>query len=146
MASYTVLNASQLDILPVVRKDGRLFFLNKDASIALRDDRHRLSAYSISYGAVWDGLSVPWALRWFLPNYDRSNNLYNWAGLLHDALYGSELLPKDTADDVFRSILRDSGVSRFRGSSAEFWMSKFSGGHYGQAHDSHGIRFHIKPM
>lgn len=70
--------------------------------------------------------------------------MFNWAGLIHDALYGSALLPKDVADDVFRSVLRDSGVSRFVASSAEFFMSKFSKSHYGVVHDRHGIRFHVK--
>ena len=142
MSSFRVLSADKLDILHV-KED--LLFLNKPAHLTVYDVA-TLDVYdfNISYAAVWDGLSTPKCLRWFLPSYDEKNNLYNWAGLIHDALYGSALLPKDEADDLFRSLLRDSGISRFKASTAEFWMSKFSKSHYGRIHDRHGIRFHIK--
>ena len=146
MSSFRVLKADQLDILHLKRKDvSGLLFLNKPAHLAIYDVA-TLDVYDfdISYAAVWDGLSTPKCLQWFIPSYIEGNDVFNWAGLIHDALYGSALLPKDVADDVFRSLLRDSGVSRFRASSAEFWMSKFSGSHYGRVHDRHGIRFHVK--
>nr|DAW67870.1 MAG TPA: Protein of unknown function (DUF1353) [Caudoviricetes sp.] len=142
MTSFRVLKADTLDILHI-RDD--LLFLNKPAHLAIYDvNTLEVYDFAISYAAVWDGLSTPKCLRWFLPSYDPKNDLFNWAGLIHDALYGSALLPKDVADDVFRSVLRDAGLSRFKASSAEFVMSKFSKSHYGRTQDRHGIRFHVK--
>lgn len=146
MTSFRVLKASSLDILKLDRPDvAGLLWLNADAHLSLYDvATFDVYDFTVTYGATWDGLSTPRLLQWFIPSYIEGEHLFNWAGLIHDALYGSALLTKDVADDVFRSVLRDSGLSRFRASSAEFWMSKFSKSHYGIEHDTHGLRFHTR--
>lgn len=146
MTSFRTLKADALDISHLNRADtADLLFLNHPAHLAIYEvDSFDVYDFDVSYGAVWDGLSTPKCLQWFIPSYIECNDMFNWAGLIHDALYGSALLPKDVADDVFRSVLRDAGLSRFKASSAEFWMSKFSKSHYGVEHDAHGLRYHIK--
>lgn len=146
MTSFRTLKADTLDILKLRRPDvAGMLWLNHDASLSLYDtDTFDVYDFTVTYGATWDGLSTPRPLQWFIPSYIEGNSMFNWAGLIHDALYGSALLPKDVADDVFRSVLRDAGLSRFRASSAEFWMSKFSKSHYGTEHDRYSIRFHTR--
>lgn len=141
MTSFRVLKATDLDILKL--NTGLL--LQHDAHLTIYDvSSFDVYDFAVTHGATWDGLSTPKCLQWFIPSYIEGNHMFNWAGLIHDALYSSALLPKDVADDVFRSVLRDAGLSRFKASSAEFWMSKFSKSHYGIAHDRYGLRFHVK--
>lgn len=104
------------------------------------DDGNRYT-FSLREGLVWDGASIPAAFRWFLPNVDRLNLAYTSAGLLHDFCYGSECLPKDKADDLFRGVMRDAGISRFKAGVADFAVRHFGASHYGSKNDRLGIRF-----
>lgn len=85
-----------------------------------------------------DGLSVPRPLRWFLPNWDESNQLYNLAGALHDWLYATvgayKVFSRSECDDIFRGILRESGQSRFKASTADYMVGLFAGNsrHWGR--------------
>lgn len=138
MSSYRVTNYSQLEMSSI---DNDKFVLLNDFSITVINSNNSNEKYTIkiSKGAIWDGLSIPKMFRWFLPEIDYTNPLYSASGLVHDCLYASELLPKDKADDIFRSILRDSGISRFKGSTAHWCVSNFAKCHYGKKHDTNGL-------
>lgn len=89
-------------------------------------------------GYICDGLSVPWVFRWFLKNWDDSNDLYNLAGVVHDALYcreGFKIFSREECDDIFRGLLRISGQDRFHASTADFILWIFGRRHWGD--DSH---------
>ena len=76
-----------------------------------------------------DGLSVPKPFRWFLPNWDDDNQLYNLAGALHDWLYATDgvykTFTRSECDDIFRGILHVSGQGRLRASTADFMVGLF---------------------
>lgn len=129
--SFNVLNCSEL--LCTTDEKG-LHVVQKKLVLELMRDDNKLYTITIKKGAKCDGLSIPWGFRWFLPTWDNDNSLYNVAGLVHDLLYGSELLPKDECDDIFRSILRDAGISRFKASTAEWCVQTFAKCHYGKEH------------
>lgn len=124
------------------RADGMYRLLN---TFTARWDGHDGNEYRLTFkrGLVWDGASVPKIFQWYLPNIDRENKAYTLAGLAHDALYGSELLPKDAADDLFRGTMRDAGIPRRKASFAEFLVEHFAGRHYGKKADRWGIRLHV---
>lgn len=85
-------------------------------------------------GFACDGLSVPWALRWFLKNWDEKNELYNIAGIVHDALYGNKgfcVFTRSESDDIFRGLLRESGKDRKHASAADWAVGAFAGSHWG---------------
>lgn len=137
--NYKVKNYTQ----PVIRQldDGEQYILCNDIEVVLKEGNYGyIVRIHIKSGAVWDGLSVPYIFRWFMPNYFIDNPLANVAGLVHDAMYASELVAKDTADDMFRGILRDAGISRFRASTAEYLVEKFAKKHYGIEHDKWNLR------
>ena len=91
-----------------------------------------------------DGLSVPWAFRWFLPSWDKRNQLYNVAGALHDWLYATKgnfgMFYREECDDVFRGLLRESGISRFKAGCADKAVEWFAGGADHWGHDGYGVR------
>ena len=90
-----------------------------------------------------DGLSVPRAFRWFLPSWDTSNELYNLAGAFHDWLYATKGFcgrwSRSECDDAFRGILRESGMSRFKASTADFAVGLFAGNSRHWGNDSYGV-------
>ena len=92
-------------------------------------------------GSCWDGASIPRVFSWFLKSYDTKNSLYTFASLVHDYCYASECVEKDVADDFFRGIMRDSGISRLKASTAEWCVQTFAKNHYGVSHDRFGLRF-----
>lgn len=91
-----------------------------------------------------DGLSVPRAFRWFLPSWDESNELYNLAGAFHDWLYATQgafgRWNRSECDDAFRGILRESGMSRFKASTADFAVGLFAGNSRHWGNDSYNVR------
>lgn len=125
-------------------KENDLYVIDEDFSIVLQDNKKNVFTITIKEGAKCDGLSIPSVFTWFLPKWDKKNELYNIAGIVHDALYASELVHKDIADDIFRGILRDSGVSRFKASTAEWCVEKFAKNHYGKKHDKYNMRDYIE--
>ena len=123
-------------------KENGLYVIEDDFSVVLCDNNDNVFTITIKEGAKCDGLSVPAVFTWFLPKWDKKNELYNIAGIVHDALYASKLVHKDIADDIFRGILRDSGVSRFKASTAEWCVEKFAKKHYGS--DEYGMKDYIE--
>lgn len=95
--------------------------------------------FIVHKGAMTDGLSVPKIFQWYLPDWDNSNTLYNVAGIVHDAAYGSELLSKTIADQLFYEGLISAGINRFKASTAKWAVQNLAGLHYGKKHDDFGI-------
>ena len=90
-----------------------------------------------------DGLSVPKAFRWFLPSWDYKNSLYNLAGAVHDWLYSTGgnfgMFTREECDDIFRGLLRESGISRFKAGCADKAVEWFAGGSSHWNNDSYGV-------
>ena len=120
------------------RKDGS-HVLNNNFLLIVRADRDGVTmelTFAFREGFRCDGLSVPWAFRWFLPSWDSKNSLYNVAGAVHDWLYatkGYSILRREECDDIFRGLLRESGISRFKAGAADKAVEWFAGGknHWG---------------
>lgn len=94
-------------------------------------------------GFICDGLSVPWAFRWFLKSWDEDNQLYNLAGALHDWLYATlgayNIFTRSECDDIFRGILRESGVGRFKAGAADLAVGIFAGNRRHWGSDSYKV-------
>lgn len=85
-------------------------------------------------GFKCDGLSVPCIFRWFLKSWDKSNPRYNWAGAIHDALYGNKgfgIFTRSECDDIFRGALRESNIGRFKAGCADKAVEWFADKHFG---------------
>lgn len=85
--------------------------------------REHVVKFKFKSGYKCDGLSVPKAFRWFLKNWDDLNDLYNLAGMVHDALYGNKgwmVFNRDESDAIFRGLLRESGKDRKHASMADW--------------------------
>ena len=85
-----------------------------------------------SIKAMTDGLSVPKIFRWYLPDWNDKNILYNIAGICHDGMYGSELISKDIADLIFYNGLVKAGISKTKASAAKYAVQYLAGLHYGK--------------
>lgn len=90
--------------------------------------------FEFARGFSCDGLSVPKIFRWFLKKWDFENELYNVAGMVHDALYGNKgfcVFDRDECDAIFRGILRESGCNRLHASTADFAVGLCAKSHWG---------------
>ena len=101
---------------------------------------------TVDKGAMTDGLSVPKIFRWYLPDWDKDNVLYNVAGIVHDGAYGSELLAKDIADELFYQGLVMAGISKSKATVAKYAVQYLAGLHYGREHDDFGISEYVSLM
>ena len=102
----------------------------------IRNENDEYYEVLLDKGYRCDGLSVPKFFRWYLPSWDKDNSDYNLAGAIHDALYtvkGANLFTREECDDVFRGLLRDSGISRAKAGLADMAVGLFAGGdkHWG---------------
>ncbi len=104
------------------------------------DNKFRIS---VDAGAMTDGLSVPKIFRWYLPDWNDSNTLYNIAGICHDGAYGSELLSKDIADELFYQALIKAGISKSKATVAKWAVEHLAGLHYGKKNDDFGISEYV---
>lgn len=87
----------------------------------------------LPFGFKCDGLSVPFAFRWFLPSWSDTNFIYNLAGAIHDALYGNagfDKFTREECDDIFRGILRESSIGRFKAGCADLAVGWFGKPHF----------------
>jgi hypothetical protein len=105
------------------------------------DNKFRIS---VDAGAMTDGLSVPKIFRWYLPDWDNDNVLYNIAGIVHDGLYGSEKVSKDLADEIFYQGLLKAGISKSKATIAKWAVEHLAGLHYGREHDDFDIAPHVQ--
>ena len=98
----------------------------------------------VDKGAMTDGLSVPKIFRWYLPDWDDNNPLYNIAGICHDGAYGSEVLCKELADELFYQGLLKAGISKTKASVAKWAVEHLAGLHYGRKHDDFDIAPYVQ--
>lgn len=98
----------------------------------------------VDKGAMTDGLSVPKIFRWYLPDWDDNNPLYNIAGICHDGAYGSEVLCKELADELFYQGLIKAGISKTKASVAKWAVEHLAGLHYGRKHDDFDIAPYVQ--
>ena len=105
------------------------------------DNKFRIS---VDKGAMTDGLSVPKIFRWYLPDWNDNNPLYNIAGICHDGAYGSEVLGKWVADEMFYQALLKAGISRSKAYVAKWAVENLAGLHYGRQHDDYDIAPYVK--
>lgn len=99
---------------------------------------YRIVTY-IKKGYKWDGASTPKYLQWFLPSFDKKNELYNVVALLHDVRYGARgfcLVNREETDDMLRGGWRIAGISRLKASSADYFIGKIAESHWGN--DNYG--------
>ena len=137
--AFTVRNA-MLSPTPAwgTRKDGSHVLNNNFLLIVRADVTAGLVELTFTFreGFRCDGLSVPCAFHWFLKSWDNKNALYNVAGAVHDWLYttkGYSMFNREACDDIFRGLLRESGIGRFKAGCADKAVEWFAGGknHWG---------------
>lgn len=124
------------------KKVNGLYVIQNDVWIDFlyNDNKFRIS---VDTGAMTDGLSVPKIFRWYLPDWNDSNTLYNIAGICHDGAYGSELLSKDIADELFYQALIKAGISKSKATVAKWAVEHLAGLHYGKKNDDFGISEYV---
>lgn len=128
-----VVNYKKVNGLYVIQNDVWIDFL-------YNDNKFRIT---VDAGAMTDGLSVPKIFRWYLPDWNDNNPLYNIAGICHDGAYGSELLSKDIADELFYQGLIKAGISKSKATVAKWAVEHLAGLHYGKNHDDFGISEYV---
>ena len=121
-----------------VNKVNGLFVLNNPVFIEFTYNYGRFRIV-VDKGAMTDGLSVPKLFQWYLPDWDNDNVLYNIAGICHDGMYGSELVSKELADEIFYQGLLKAGISKSKASVAKWAVEHLAGLHYGKNNDDYGI-------
>lgn len=66
----------------------------------------------IKKGFEYDGASIPKIFWWLIGS--PFSGKYRLAATVHDALYATQLLSKDKADDIFYNIMIEDGVSKWK--------------------------------
>lgn len=128
-----VVNYEKVNGLYVLKNDVYIDFIYKGSKFRI----------TVDAGAMTDGLSVPKIFRWYLPDWNDSNPLYNIAGICHDGAYGSELLSKDIADELFYQGLIKAGISKSKATVAKWSVEHLAGLHYGKKNDDFGISEYV---
>lgn len=128
-----IVNYEKVNGLYVLKNDVYIDFIYKGSKFRI----------TVDAGAMTDGLSVPKIFRWYLPDWDVSNPLYNIAGICHDGAYGSELLSKDVADELFYQALIKAGISKSKATVAKWAVEHLAGLHYGKKNDDFGISEYV---
>ena len=119
-----------------------LYVLKNDVWIEFEHNNTKFRI-KVDKGGLTDGLSVPRIFQWYLPAWNDSNVLYNTAGICHDGAYGSELLAKDIADELFYQGLVMAGISKSKAKVAKYAVQYLAGLHYGREHDDFGISEYV---
>ena len=124
------------------RKVNGLYVLDEDVwmDFELHDTKFRIK---VDKGGLTDGLSVPRIFRWYLPDWDDSNPLYNISGIVHDGCYGSEIMCKEMADQLFYQGLILAHKPRRKAKVALWAVENLAGLHYGSEHDDFGISEYV---
>lgn len=124
-------------------KENNLYVIENDFNIKFRDDKNNWYSFLILKGAKTDGGSIPKAFSWFADSWRDDDYRYDATFVMHDALYASELFPKDMSDDILRSSLRDCGESRLTASTICWCVNTFAKNHYGIENDKFDLRKYI---
>lgn len=83
--------------------------LDKDITIKVVLE-NKCIYYSLKKGFRWNGCSFPTPI---CPRFDKKNELYNIAILLHDVNYHNIGVKKDDSDEMLCQMLRKSGYNAF---------------------------------
>lgn len=126
------------------KKNDDLYRIENDFTIMFQDEENHTYIFLIKKGALTDGGSIPKAFSWFAKGWYDDNFIINACYILHDALYASELMPKDIADDILRSSLRDCGFDRLHASTICWAVNTFAKRHYGKSHDRFDLREYVE--
>ena len=148
MSSFYIISTSNSNDKWLKTSDGQ-YVLQKRVATVICDEYNNYYQIILYKGYTCDGLSVPKVFQWYLPKWDEDNSLYNLAGAIHDALYtvsGSNIFSREECDDIFRGLLRDSGISRFKAGLADKAVELFAGGdkHWGNDTWNNKDKIHIK--
>ena len=122
---------SNMADIPIIKKDG-LYILDGALRAYILLNPGYYMYIHLTSGFKCDGLSIPLPFRWFLKKWDDNKPLYNLAGVIHDALYitkGYGIFSREECDDIFRGLLRDAGISRFKAGVADKCVELFGGSH-----------------
>lgn len=119
------------------KKTKTYYELVQDIRVIFSDRENNIYDLKLKKGFRTDGLTIPKPFTWFLDRWDDRNAVYNLAGIVHDALYciagrneRGRNLTREQCDDVFRGILRDSGISRFKAGVADKCIEYFAKSHF----------------
>lgn len=128
-------------LVSIAYKNGTFKYKKVDNHYELTSDIEVIEQYGdyciktkVKKGYKWDGASVPKYLQWFLPSFDKKNELYNVAALLHDVRYGARgfcLVSREETDDMLRGAWRISGISRIKAGIADVALEKIAESHWG---------------
>lgn len=149
MSSFYIVNTTNSNGKWLNTSDSRV--LQKNITAVICDEYNNYCQIILDKGYRCDGLSVPKVFRWYLPSWDKDNQLYNLAGAIHDALYtlkGANMFTREECDDIFRGLLRDSGISRAKAGLADMAVGLFAGGdrHWGNDTWNNKDKIHVKMM
>ena len=149
MSSFYIVNTTNSNGKWLNTSDSHV--LQKNITTVICDEYNSYYQIILDKGYRCDGLSVPVVFRWYLPSWDKDNQLYNLAGAIHDALYtlkGANMFTREGCDDIFRGLLRDSGISRAKAGLADMAVGLFAGGdrHWGSDTWNNKDKIHVKMM
>lgn len=149
MSSFYIIDTSNSNAKWLSTDDSHI--LQTTILTVIRDDNDRYFEIFLDKGYRCDGLSVPKVFRWYLPSWDKDNQLYNLAGAIHDALYtlkGANMFTREECDDIFRGLLRDSGISRAKAGLADMAVGLFAGGdkHWGNDEWNNKDLIHVRTV
>lgn len=149
MSSFYIVNTTNSNDKWLNTSDSHV--LQKNITAVICDEYNNYYQIILDKGYRCDGLSVPKILRWYLPSWDKDNSVYNLAGAIHDALYtlkGANIFTREESDDIFRGLLRDSGISRAKAGLADMAVGLFAGGdkHWGNDTWNNKDKIHVKLM
>lgn len=116
------------DVRPVPGKP-KLFELIRDYTLD-----HRGKRYAVRAGFKTDGQSIPRAF-WILTGHPMEGDGLP-AAIIHDVLYGSELVERAEADLIFKQLLERNGVNWFRAMMRYRFLRMFGGLTYSTHTDS----------
>lgn len=149
MSSFYIVNTTNSNGKWLNTSDSHV--LQESITTVICDEYNNYYRIILDKGYRCDGLSVPKIFRWYLPSWDKDNQLYNLSGSVHDALYtikGANIFSREESDDIFRGLLRDSGISRAKAGLADMAVGLFAGGdrHWGNDTWNNKDKIHVKLM
>ena len=119
-----------------------LYQINNEFKITM-DDKETKYTITIKPGFRTDGGSVPWPASLYFKSWTKDYK-YNGCFVLHDALYSTNYVKREIADDMLRCALRDCGKSRRYAGIICGAVKKFAEKHYGPENDKTNERDFVK--
>lgn len=134
------------------------FYVQKNGNVRLLGDNFlcmKIERKKVVYNVVVhfqknyenDGLSRPEFAKKWIKKFDPDNSLYNFAGAVHDWLYsvkGDGKFSRSECDDIFRGVLREAGISRFKAGMMDWAVGVFAGNSRHWGNDSFKVKNLVK--